>query len=939
MSFSIFGSPEQQQSFVKDISSLITSQNVVGDPNKSVEVELRFGWYLNGTFYSNVSVSQFLPLVEKLQNLHQRAHGTKIEPAITTDEAFTWNSSVYDENQTSGVKMRNTIDANGRKFFLTKSLNRQVDNRQLGLRLSLSLETISDQARSTASESFIIRRKKRWAFPIKDPSNPTEDLLTVDCTEITSDDSEAPVSYEVELEIVNPQSLTKAESMQSFQNFTQVIYHHLYQTNLPMGTEEKVAKLAKVANYLSLRFNPELMKIEFNRLVQPRNLKAIDLVYGGLMPRISVFNARDSGDVYYAASHKADGFRTLMLIDSDGVYLLSTPNLVNKIFPAEAITAIAGWEGTIVECEQIPDDKIAPWASEAFRAAKIRLLIYDILMLEGKIDIQMASFEERRKRAEACAGLFENIRGLFVQYKPFLEMKHRNYPDPRVEGTVRNTGDGLYYAIQELSQERPEYLTDGFIFTPVNHEYGTNKRAKSNVSDLETAQLEDAFAARRGSLSDIPAVVKWKPAEQMSIDFRVGLSPEGNYVLLTDQKLVRNAEGKYNLVTEDGPFPFTGTDNYPAAPTAFDDATRARLLSIPLNSIASFLYDTKSGNFVFLEWRPDKSKPNYITVIEDVWNDIHRPISLKLLKGEEIGMISRKHNGMKSLIFRNVAMPLSNKKSDDKFQIILDIGSGRGQDIDKMIHNGFTHAIFVDPSADNLKELERRLATKKGKLKGYPIQAKGQDTDQIIRQTHAILDQIYQEYGKQYNPANPNDPNYHKVDAISYMLSLSFFFDSQTSVQSIFTLEEQLLRNQGFLMAFTIDGNLLENKFQQPGFIGTDVNGRPKITEEIDQNTRSKKTTTWSYFTSMTLKYIVTTYDNGSQSKEVFVDLPGTIVSTQTEWLVNSNYLTSVYEQKKHIVTRYYSMNASDYNMPETILTKEEMDLDDMYLGFTIQKM
>jgi len=229
--------------------------------------------------------------------------------------------------------------------------------------------------------------------------------------------------------------------------------------------------------------------------------------------------------------------------------------------------------------------------------------------------------------------------------------------------------------------------------------------------------------------------------------------------------------------------------------------------------------------------RTDKFKPNNHDVAERIWDIINKPITENLIRGLQFGLVFRYHNRIKSEIYHNLV----------NVNTLLCIGSGKGGDVDKWIAHKYTHVICVEPDPDNIKELVSRLTNVPFKYK------------------------ILQTIGQNYETIKLTVENFiptKKVDAIVYMLSLSFFFDNTESFDSIFMLSNNLLKIGGYLGYLSIDGNKVSKLFNDP-------QNYQKLNNVLKLN-----------FTMITFEYLL-------DQEKIHIHIPNSIVSNQLETLTN----------------------------------------------------
>ena len=256
-------------------------------------------------------------------------------------------------------------------------------------------------------------------------------------------------------------------------------------------------------------------------------------------------------------------------------------------------------------------------------------------------------------------------------------------------------------------------------------------------------------------LSRYPDIVKWKPPNQWTIDFEINhvASPEGGYVELL------SGIGQNQTVR------FDGTPRYPFNPQTMILSSED-LAGSPTGTIIEFQWNTAEEKLEVARTvsgepkiRFDKTKPNRIEIAKDVWEDIHLPTDEATMRGSRFSLVFRYHNRVKWDLFSYIAKGLPRIDGINiKSRTLLSIGSGKGGDANKWESSGFTHVICVEPNEENRLELQRRLASTN--LQYQIIPTTGQDVDEIVRQV------------REFAPSQ-------KVETVSYMLSLSFFFDSK----------------------------------------------------------------------------------------------------------------------------------------------------------------
>ena len=415
--------------------------------------------------------------------------------------------------------------------------------------------------------------------------------------------------------------------------------------------------------------------------------------------------------------------------------------------------------------------------------------------------------------------------------------------------------DNFYSKVQSVLDDKYPFKTDGVIFTPNNRKY-------------------DPTLHKAPDLTRYPAIVKWKPPERITIDFAVRHRIGG----IVELQVVDRG---YNV-------PFVGTSRNP-----FDSTTGVEMDDfikfVPDGSIVEFEY--RDGKFKGLLQRYDKLKPNSLTVAIDDWIDIHDPITEKVLRGQEFKLVFKEHNRLKRKLFKYVSVRRSKKNTFT----LLDIGSGRGGDVAKWKEAGFTHIICVEPNPEHIEELKRRFEVldPQGTMQYTILQTVGQDYSAIIQRVN------------EFSPTK-------KVDVISFMLSLSFFFSSDNDIRIIGEIVKHTLISKGYFIAFTIDGQPVMEKLNS-------INGIIQGDYLVKQLP----------FTMITFGY----YKN-QEGERIYIDIPDSIVTQQTEFITRLDKLHVVLESAELMRVDKAPANTQPF------LTREEETFSNFYtsLIYTTKK-
>lgn len=368
------------------------------------------------------------------------------------------------------------------------------------------------------------------------------------------------------------------------------------------------------------------------------------------------------------------------------------------------------------------------------------------------------------------------------------------------------------------------------------------------VSKYETDGMVFTFL---GNYSTNPSY-KWKPLDRLTIDFYI----DSDGLLKTKNKM-------------QGLIPFRGSRENPLRDQKINQDRK--------NVVGEFLPQFTGDKITWklIRYRWDKPSPNNENVAQDVWNVINAHISPEALMGNDMFMLRKWHNKCKkTLIMQNV------KYGD----VVLDIGGGRGGDIEKYIQAGASLVVYIEPNSDNLAELQNRLkTTSKKSTKFLYHKAMGQDTDSIVK----FL----------------KENKIGKVNVISLFFCLTFFYGNKTDLRGLSKTICSTIQPIGKIIGTTMDGR----ETQKIMALTKNVINLPQF--KIAYTGKEKEYT-----------------------PQVEIKLPeNTIVGTQIENLVYFNKFTSCLKKKCNINESFYN----EFPGSDT-LSDSQTKINSLYKSFVL---
>ena len=690
--------------------------------------------------------------------------------------------------------VRKTITLDNEEVWIKKVRLWNQTISEYGLRISMSREIPIDSVPDF--KPTVIREKTRYSYLVFN-STVRIDLTIVNMLEnLSKKGKDGGTTYEVEIELV------KTNGLRNFEVATTVTLQQVLDTNKIYTQSEATT----VKNYINSLLNSQKRGyIDHYPLVQARNLKLKDMTYGGLIGN------QETG---YSVTHKADGQRKMLVFHETGIWLAMAPHSLNKVSDIKIPELI----GTILDGELIPLNNRLDGSPKT----KYWYLSFDCLTWSGR-SVRDKMHGVRMNHSQAVADKVKTEL-LWVNTKIF-----KNFGTPQE----------FFAVMREMfrNQEVIQYKQDGFMFTPVNTIYNPHS---------------EQYPLFKRNLNDYPDVCKWKPQEELTIDFQIRwkLTNTGKQIVL-----YANVKGQ--------PKEFTGTKVFPYQGQV--DINNTLTKDLPNGTVVEYGWNYTLNRFEPKRVRHDKTKPNKMDIAEDVWMDIQRPLDKETMSGVGFTLLRRYHNKIKKELFGSSEGTL------------LDIGSGRGGDVSKW--KKYSKIVAVEPNPSHINELERRIKLHGMEHKVRVVQAGGEDIEKITRNVKEFIGD--------------------RVDTVSMMLSMSFFWRSESMVNRLINTITTNVKSDGKFVFLTIDGDLVEQTFEPA------MNTGPVLT-------------------GMDLGPAKLRYFGDKSPKELHIHIEGTIVEDQTEWLVRLGDLVGPMKQFGFQLERERADK-------EKFLTEEEITMTQMY--------
>lgn len=576
-----------------------------------------------------------------------------------------------------------------------------------------------------------------------------------------------------------------------------------------------------------------------------------------LLPKVTALTRYDYRNIYplqnYYITDKADGIRAIGMCEGNKGFIVSDVLRTYEISTELKLT--------IVDAELVEE----------------KLYIFDAIIVDG-IDVSQLTFEQRWLMLDKAAKELQKV-GIHAEVKPYIHIS-----DPELEKHIKS----IYH------RKRP-YEIDGLIFVKPGDTYVATKSYKWKKIEDNTIDFL-VKKAPKNILGQKPYITR----EKYTIYFLfVGINND------LFQALGLHSCAGYNDIFDDSKLSTNGTyfpiqfspSNAPLAYIYYHPDSS--ILDIE-NNVVEFrcVKNCSATDGPLIEWQPirirkDRQKDlesktyygNDYKVAEITWINYMDPFPLEQLwlnvstddyfAGNKTGMYHAQTSVLSFLKTERIM-------SYSHYNWIIDIGSGKGQDLGRYFGAKIKNLIAIDSDKASLSELVRRKFTfaqdktkKHSSTNVYVILA-----DMTIDYT-LILPKIYD--------IIPIPVNH--IDAIICNLSIHYYIYTPELLTNYIKFVSNLIRPNGQLVITCFFGEAIF-----------------KLLTDLDENQ------TWTIYEHEVVKYSIRKMYSSKKleqmGQKIGVVLPFSNGEYYEEYIVNTSHLAS--ELKKYGFTLLSKTSVSD---------------------------
>lgn len=877
------------------------------DKNKNLELEVSFKDINYATF---MRVSEYLVNITDKDSISSHdtldinvilVNGNNYRISLLGDEninaflkRYARSNMVEIQRDLMQIEKSDTIDI----IFKDRGSAQKMFLEDFGIVFKLTNEIpVNDDNKPTlnGNEKILFRYKNRYSFVL-------DNKFRTDITEIQESTkmwnlTKSATKYEIEIEAID--KITTEDLLKEMMTILNVIQD----TTVPIGKSESAAIVEQYRSLLGVKSKTHL-ETRTTITIQPEFIVKY-------IPN------------KYAITDKADGERRILFSNEMGIYLISANMTVYK---TKLKVAQKKYQNMILDGEYVKsDNRFLFLVFDIIYADGIDYKHNDTLTLTVRLKeidmiidqcfgnlIPFTNYSDANDDMEIVKIKQFYTKEVQSYWKAFLKRLNKSSSDIFVTKKLYFVPFGIHpcevfmYADMVWKMlvyaSLAPYKLDGIIYTPINAPYMIQAKAEK--------------------VDEVALEYKWKSPSQNSIDFYIEFVKDanGNDSIFYDDAVVATNADPYKIcilhvgISNNGqtkpiPFKVNGVVQKANIYLTGTEATDINGGVINSHTVVEFVFDNTKPDidnaykWIPLRTRYDKTESvqkygqnygNFLTIANRIWKTIINPITEENIAAlgnpdtfeKELENLPKAVNnsGKSNLIYyqkktRNAAgmRAFNNWIKSNMIHVycknkptVLDIGCGRGGDINKFIQSGITEYVGIDIDRNGLYVINdsayNRYKNVKNKQKNVPpmtfIQADARALFNVQAQENALANMTT--FNK--NLIETYLSKTRKYNVINAQFTLHYYLSDALSWSNFCQNINNHLENNGYVLITAFDGKLIHDNLRD----------KQKMTISYTENSGNKE-----IFFEIKKIYA----DNDSQGIGMAIDLYNSLISNPGTYL------------------------------------------------------
>ncbi len=564
----------------------------------------------------------------------------------------------------------------------------------------------------------------------------------------------------------------------------------------------------------------------------------------------------------YLITDKLDGERVLLFIINSNIYLIYSNKKIQKKINIENTNITLA-----LDCEYFENDD------------KDELYVFDVLYYD-KTKVINYGYVDRLKYFEKCNEITKLIDFYDIKYKEFDQINNTK-KEYKLETLVHK------YYTNRLSKYK--HNIDGLIISDPNNSYYNTNNYKWKPVEYNSIDFYSEFH-KQINIKD-KVIYLYKIYVNIDINYKKKINIDINNILN-----IENNDYKFHILFT----PSIKNDDY--IYESEDNNLHGKIIELKKNM--------STWKWELVKIRTDKKIANHLFTAEQIYMNYYNPLTIEMLydahdlnshyfkisNNDTIIPYKQWNNKVKFYIFENYLKDMPK---------LMDLGAGRGTDINKYSMFNIQEIIMVD---DDIMALQEVIVDRKINI------AKNQKA-KFVPKIYIVKQDLTKNYLELYsNIIEQTNINKGKVNGVFISMAMHYFAFTDTLLDNLIKFINTMLESKGIIIISLLNGKKVFDLLKEN-------NGEWKINPNKFHIEFEKKSINYDKFQ----KYI-----------DINIQLPFTNETLYTEKLMDIDYIIRIFKNNK--MNLHLSKSFIEFPIQDIILNDDDKKYVDLHHMLLFQK-